>query len=43
MRVEKSELPLADLSFESKTQSNQLFDAWSLKVMVLHGVNKRLY
>lgn len=43
MSVEKSELPSADLSFESRTQSDQLFDAWSLKVMGLQRVNKRLY
>lgn len=28
MRVKKGELPWADLRFESKTQSNQPFNAW---------------
>lgn len=32
-----------DLRSESKTQYNQFFDVWSLKVMGFSGVTKSLY
>lgn len=41
--MEKGELPWSDLRFQSKTQSNQLSDAWCLKVMGFRGDTKILY
>lgn len=42
MRVKKGELPHADLRFESKIQSNQLFHAWCQKVLGFSRVTKKL-
>lgn len=35
--IEKGESPWPELRFESKTQTNQLFNAWRLKVVALPG------
>lgn len=42
MRIEKGELPQANLRFNSKTQVNHLFDTWYQKVLAFPGVSKKL-